>query len=508
MDVKLNAIANYAGQLYSLLISVVALPLFLKIMGASAYGLVGFYTLVFAWLVIFDLGMTPALSREVARLKSRSSNEVALKSTVLTFEKLFWSTSLLVGAGLFFASDWLATNWLVIDNLDVERVILSLELTAIAVALRWQASIYRSVINGFEAQVWLNGADFFINSLRFPVLLLLMWFFPERYEFFFAHQAMVSLLEIIVLRRKQSALITNASEAPGFDWRLLRPLLPFAFSAAYASLLGVVIVQFDKLILSTILPLAEYGYFSLVGVAAGGVLTLSGPISKAVLPRLTALYAENRLEEMVSLYKLATFWMVITLAPLVLVLVMFPFETIFAWSGDLVAASWVAPILPAFVGVAGLTAVTVFQYFLQYAAGDLSLNVRLNSLLVVLMVPLITYAASQHGVKGVAIVAVFLRVLVFLFWVPFVHSRMIPNHHSSWLLGSIIKPMIVPALAITAVSFAVVYTEFSTQASRESATMVVLISLTVGYGFTGLWLWTSGNLRKLNSGFVKGDVAA
>ena len=60
MSVKRNAIANYVGQLYSLLTSVLTLPLFLGV--ARIYGLVGFYTVVYAWLMIFDLGMTPALN--------------------------------------------------------------------------------------------------------------------------------------------------------------------------------------------------------------------------------------------------------------------------------------------------------------------------------------------------------------------------------------------------------------------------------------------------------------
>ena len=493
MSVKRNAIANYVGQLYSLLISVVTLPLFLGVMGPDAYGLVGFYTVVYAWLMIFDLGMTPALSREVANLKSKPESSEVLASIAATFERLFLIMTLAVGGALYLSSAWLADNWLVNDTLDGSRVVSALQFLAFAVALRWQTTVYRSVINGYEAQVWLNGIDIIINSLRFPLLLVVMTAYPTQFELFFIYQAVISAIEILALRWKFSRLLPGRGLLPAFNLSLLKPMLPFALGAAYASALGVTLAQYDKLLLSSILTLTDYGYFALIGVVTGGILTLSGPISKAILPRLTALLASGEENEMLALYKVATRWMVVSLSPLALSIVIWPQLTIFAWSGDSAAAAWVAPVLPLFVAGAALTTITVFQYFLQYAHGDLSLNVRFNTVLFVISVPLITHAAFQYGVVGVAWVVFSTRLISFCLWVPFVHSKLAPGIHRDWLLNSVAKPLMIPFALLLLINQLTGEIAASLSSQLGALGFMALVA-TSGYGALALWLLLSGQL--------------
>ena len=49
MSLKSNIAANYASQLYTTLIGIVLVPLYLRYMGSEAYGLVGFFAMLQAW---------------------------------------------------------------------------------------------------------------------------------------------------------------------------------------------------------------------------------------------------------------------------------------------------------------------------------------------------------------------------------------------------------------------------------------------------------------------------
>ncbi len=64
MSLKKNIIANYASQLYVTGVGILILPLYIKYMGAEAYGLVGFFTMLQAWFAVLDLGLTPTIGRE------------------------------------------------------------------------------------------------------------------------------------------------------------------------------------------------------------------------------------------------------------------------------------------------------------------------------------------------------------------------------------------------------------------------------------------------------------
>ena len=49
MSLKRNILASYTSQIYVTLVGILILPLYLKYMGAEAYGLVGFFTMLHAW---------------------------------------------------------------------------------------------------------------------------------------------------------------------------------------------------------------------------------------------------------------------------------------------------------------------------------------------------------------------------------------------------------------------------------------------------------------------------
>ncbi|MFP3441368.1 hypothetical protein R0K18_26935, partial [Pantoea sp. SIMBA_133] len=90
-------------------------------------------------------------------------------------------------------------------------------------------------------------------------------------------------------------------QAPRFCWPELQRIAPFAISIAYTAAIWVLLTQLDKLVLSKTLTLSEYGYFTLVATICSGVMMFSGPISKAILPRMTALSSEGNHEQLILL---------------------------------------------------------------------------------------------------------------------------------------------------------------------------------------------------------------
>ena len=58
MSIKFNILVNYVGQFYVLLIGIAVVPMYIHYMGAEAYGLVAFYTMLQTWFVMLDMGLT------------------------------------------------------------------------------------------------------------------------------------------------------------------------------------------------------------------------------------------------------------------------------------------------------------------------------------------------------------------------------------------------------------------------------------------------------------------
>jgi O-antigen/teichoic acid export membrane protein len=79
VSLKKNIIANYASQLYVTGVGILILPLYIKYMGAEAYGLVGFFTMLQAWFALLNMGLTPTIGRETARYHGGSMTALAYR---------------------------------------------------------------------------------------------------------------------------------------------------------------------------------------------------------------------------------------------------------------------------------------------------------------------------------------------------------------------------------------------------------------------------------------------
>ncbi|MDF0748955.1 oligosaccharide flippase family protein [Marinobacter sp. 71-i] len=446
---KKNIFFNYIGQLYTTLIGILILPMYLQYMGPEAYGLVGFYVLVQAWMNLLDMGMTPTLGREVARLKEHPSEHWRLVTVVNTLESLFLVLAASLGLTLFLSRDWVASDWLKVESLSLETVSTAVGVIAVTVAVRWVSSINRSGINAYEAQVWMNVIDIIVNTLRFPGSLLLVIWTNGSVMAFFYFQLVIVLIEIVVIRLKLRTLMPHGiSGVKRFSTKELKRVAPFALSIGYTGAVWVLLTQLDKLILSKVLTLADYGYFTLVATIASGVTMLAGPVSKAVLPRMTVLLAVEKKEEMIAIYRRSTRMVVLFVAPVTLVIALMPELVVYTWTGDREAASWTAPILPLFVLGSGLLVIIAFQYYLQYAFGILKYHVLYNTASVVVNIPLIVFAAFNYGPVGVAWVWFGFRAFSFLLWVPYVHRKFYPGLHKQWMLIDVLPGFLVSIVVI------------------------------------------------------------
>ena len=76
MSLRQNILANYVSQIYVTVIGIVMVPLYLRYLGAEAYGLVAFFTVIQAGFQFLDMGLTPTVVRETARLGGANGKEV------------------------------------------------------------------------------------------------------------------------------------------------------------------------------------------------------------------------------------------------------------------------------------------------------------------------------------------------------------------------------------------------------------------------------------------------
>jgi len=451
-SIKKNTIANYVGQFYMIFIGIFMLPFYLKYLGAEAYGLVGFFTMLQSWMMLLDLGLSGTLSRETAKLKDKLNGLLKLKQLIRSIEAFYMIMVLFIILSVFSASDWIAHNWLNINMLAIETVVYCIQLMGVMIGIRWFVSLYRGSIIGFENQVWLNAYNIVIATLKFVGAFLLIKYISNDIFHFFIYQMMIALLEFFIIKNKLYNFLPKTNFLmPSFD--VIKKIAPFALSLAYTSGIWILFTQLDKLMLSHYISLKEYGYFTLVVLASSAIMQLSGPLSQAILPRMTALLSNDKEEDMLKLYHHGTQFIAITVFSVAGIISFFSYELLYAWTGDVEASTWASPILSWYVIGNGILAIGAFQYYLQYAHGNLKYHVKMNTVFPLITLPIIFYAVSNYGAMGAAIAWFWIQLIGFLIWPPFVHGKFAPGIHKDWILKDIFPALVVTGLFISLIKY-------------------------------------------------------
>lgn len=448
MSLKKNIIANYFSQLYAAGIGILILPLYIKYMGAEAYGLVGFFTMLQAWFSMLDMGLTPTIARETARYHGNSMTALHYRKLFRALSVIFVSVAIVGGGLLWLLAEPIAHNWLKSDELSVSDVAFVVQIMALSVALRWLSGLYRGVITGSERLVWLSGFNAIIATLRFPLVFFSMWLYGFTPTVFFWHQLAVAVLEVAGLYAMSNRLKPTLPQFEHIGWSFqpIKPVLKFALTIAFTSSVWVLVTQTDKLILSGILPLAEYGFFTLAVLVASGIMILNAPISTVIMPRMARLHAEGKYDEMIKVYRNSTQLVSVIAGSAAITIAVCAEPLLYAWTGDSEIANNAAPILALYALGNGVLAVAAFPYYLQYALGNLRYHLIGNLIIVVFLIPAIIFLAKHYGAVGAGFAWLGINSLYLLAWVGYVHHKLQPGLHLSWLWNDIVV-IIAPVLA-------------------------------------------------------------
>lgn len=440
MSVKKNILANYASQFYVTLIGIFMVPFYIRYMGAEAYGLVGFYALLQSWFMLLDMGLTPTLERETARFYGGAIDGARYFSLFRVLEEVFFVVSLAGGSAMVMASGYISEHWLNVSLLAGVEVQNAVRLMGVIIALRWMGGLYRGAVIGSERLGWLGGFNAVIATVRFVGVVPLLMFAGATPTFFFGFQFCIAVLELSVLIGYVYGFLPAAPgrHALSFDFGPIRRLLRFSLTIAFTSSVWVVTTQMDKLVLSKMLPLAEYGYFSLSVLVASVVIVISNPVRSAVMPRLTRSEAENDTVSFLGVYRKATQLVVVVAGSAAITLAFHAEPVLFSWTGDRILALKAAPVLRLYAMGNGLLAVAGFSYYMQYAKGDLRLHFLWSIGSLLLLIPAVIWAAARYGGSGAGYVWVSLNLLSFLILIPLVHRRFFPGLNRQWFMKDVL----------------------------------------------------------------------
>jgi O-antigen/teichoic acid export membrane protein len=446
--VRINIVANAISAAWSALAQIVCIPVYLTIMGPEAYGLVGFYVTVQISLQIFDLGLSPTMNRELARFTARAGTSDMARDFVRTVESGYWLIGVLAAIAICSSAGWISTSWVRPTALSQSTVRDALFIMGCVVALQWPLSLYQGGLIGLQRQVRLNLIKVIAVTASTAGSIIVLKFVSPTITAFFLWQVIVSACHVVAVVVALWLALPKGTRAPRFDFKLLRDVMPFAGGMAGIAFFGLVLTQMDKVLLSKLLSLEDFGYYVLAGTIAGALQLCIGPIFNAVFPRLTALVA---LEDSVGerrLYHIGSQTMAFALAPVLVVLCGFSTEIIRIWTGNEVAALHAGAVAPLLVAGTALNGMLHLPHALRLAHGWTRLDLGIGLAMIILFVPSIILSAQHLGGVGTAGAWALLNISALFITVPLTHRRLLQGDTLRWIFVDTLAPWAAAAGAV------------------------------------------------------------
>ena len=424
---------------------IVFVPIYLKYIGPEGYGLIGFFTMISAVLMILDGGFGAAASRELAR-NNTQAQAGNLNDLIRTLEYLFWILALALGFGLVAAAPLVTHRWLHLEKVDPVVATDAVRLMGASLLLQWPAAYYRGCIIGLQRQIGLNTISAVMATIKGAGAVVILWKVAPTIRAFFAWQIVAAFLNIVVLRRYLWRHMPRSETRAVFRLNSVHKVGSFAAMVGITNVLSLVLAQLDKIILSKVLTLSLFGYYTLAATMSGLIYQFIGPVFNAFYPRITQTVFLGTDAETAAVYHRACQTMAIGVMPISLLMAFYGRDMVWVWTSNAQLAQNIHLVLACLALGTMLNGVMTIPYALQLANGWTLFGFWQNVIAVCLLAPLIYVFATRFGLIGAAAVWPLLNIGYVSLSAPIMYRRLLPAEMRRWYVNALLIPLAANAV--------------------------------------------------------------
>ncbi|HTB88473.1 MAG TPA: oligosaccharide flippase family protein [Steroidobacteraceae bacterium] len=479
MKLARNVGLGLANSIWTALLGLAVVPLYLKFLGIEAYGLIGFFATTQALFQILDLGMAPTINREIAR-SSASGRWRDMRKLLHTLAVIYWCVAGMICLTMIVAAPAISAHWLKSSTLDHGTIVRALRLMGLVIACRWPTGLYIGALNGLQridVSSWISIAMSTIGNLGAVCVLA---FVSPTVGAFFLWQAGAGVIYAMVLRWAAWRALGPASGAE-FDFQALKSIWRFSATMMALTFAGLALSQFDKVLLSNLLTLDAFGQYVLAGVVASALGIVITPFYNAIYPRFSASIASHQNSEVLKLYRLSGRLLAAVLFPVAMVVAVEGEDLIRLWTGNPHLAENVAPLAALLAVGTALHGTMYIPYALQLAEGKTFIPLTISFALLAIMGPLTISLALHYGALGGAMAWVILHVLYIALGTSLMHRYIGKWAGFPWLAREIGIPFLICGSIGLFAMYAINSTAFSTYMRLAVVFTSALVSVLVTF---------------------------
>ncbi|NWG14897.1 MAG: oligosaccharide flippase family protein [Acidobacteria bacterium] len=358
-----------------------------------------------------------------------------------TLEVPYWIVGVFIVVIVILAAPFIAFHWVNVRELSPQTVQQAVMIMGLCLTFQWPTSFYTGALMGLQRQVLLNVLNSVMATFRGLGAVIVLWLVSPTVLAFFSWQILSSALQTGLIAFFLWRNLPKAPDSPHFRGDLLLNIWRFAAGVTGITVMATLLTQTDKIILSRMLPLKTFGYYTLASTVAMTLYRFFGPVFSAVYPRFTNLIALRDEEGIKALYHKSAQLVSVIVLPAAIVLALFSKEILLLWTQDAATAENTYLLVSLLVIGTALNGLMNIPYALQLASGWTSLAFCVNIVSVAVLVPLMIMLTKLFGTPGAASVWVILNGGYVLFAIQLMHRRLLRREMRRWYLDDVGLPL-------------------------------------------------------------------
>lgn len=439
--IKANIISNFIGNGWGALLSIIFVPIYLKHIGAEGYGLIGIFASLQVVLSLLDSGLSTTLNKEIARLSVLPDTQQKIKNLVKTLGTVYWALSIVAGLIALGLSPFLAKYWVQPKVLSVNTITYAFILLSGSIIFQLPSGFYSGGLMGLHRQVILNFIKITFATIRSFGSVLILIYVSNSVLIFFGWTLIVNIFQAITLRYSLWFNLPSTSLKAKFDIKELNKIWKFALGMMGISLTSILLTQIDKIILSKLLSLENFGYYTIACTLGLLLYQVIVPLTQSYFPKFSNLVSLGKEVELKNLYHQACQLISLFVFPATLILIFFSKELIFIWTKSNITSEHTWLITSIYALGTGINGLMNIPYLLTLSYGWTRLGLYQNIIFSVLMIPLTIFLALNYGAIGGAITWATINLLYFFITPIIIHRKLLKGEVRNWYLKDTLPPL-------------------------------------------------------------------
>lgn len=208
------------------------------------------------------------------------------------------------------------------------------------------------------------------------------------------------------------------------------------------TVLTVILMQADKVILSKLVTLTDFGYYTLAATVAGALSMVLYPVTAAVFPRITELLSKENQIKLLELFHSSCQLVAFIIIPLGVSLFIFSDDIILAWTRNPEIAKQAGPIMKFLVLGSTVNSMMTIPFQYTFSVGWLRFGINVSIAAIIILLPAIFFAVYKYGAIGGAFMWMVLNSAYLIFAMIYFFTRQLQSERIKWYLQDVIRPSV------------------------------------------------------------------